>query len=45
MLQEGVQHRQKMLCANCGPFMGRDIVAAMNMSCKPSPRLGTVEMA
>ena len=39
ILQEDTQRGRKMLCANCGLFMDGDIVAAMNMSCKLSPRL------
>ena len=43
ILQEDTQRGRKMLCANCGPFMDRDIVAAMNIArkgvCKLSPRL------
>ena len=28
-----------MLCTNCGLFMDRDVIAAMNISRKLSPRL------
>lgn len=37
-LQEDMQHRRKMSCNNCGLYMDRDIVAAMNISHKLSPR-------
>ncbi len=37
-LQEDMQHRRKMSCNNCGLYTDRDIVAAMNISRKPSPR-------
>ena len=37
-LQEDMQHSRKMSCNNCGLFMDRDIIAAMNISRKLSPR-------
>ncbi len=37
-LQEDALHRRKMLCNNCGLFMDRDIIAAMNISRKLPPR-------
>ncbi len=37
-LQEDMQHSRKMLCNNCGLYMDRDIIAAMNISRKLSPR-------
>ena len=37
-LQGDTEHRRKMLCANCGLFMDRDVVAAMNISRKLSTR-------
>ena len=37
-LQEDMQHRRKMSCDNCGLFMDRDVIAAMNISRKLSPR-------
>ncbi len=37
-LQEDMQQHRKMSCNNCGLFMDRDIIAAMNISRKLSPR-------
>ncbi len=37
-LQEDMQHSRKMSCNNCGLYMDRDIIAAMNISRKLSPR-------
>ena len=39
-LQEDLSHRRKMLCNNCGLFMDRDIIAAMNISRKLPIRFG-----
>ena len=33
-LQEDTQHKRKLLCTNCGLFMDRDVVAAINISRK-----------
>ena len=38
-LQGDMQHKRKMLCANCGLFMDRDIVAAMNIARKGARKL------
>ena len=32
ILQEDTRHRRKMLCRNCGLFMDRDVIAAMNIA-------------
>ena len=37
-LQEDMQHRQKILCGNCGLFLDRDVVSAMNIYRKLPPR-------
>ncbi len=37
-LQEDMQQHRKMSCNNCGLFMDRDIIAAMNISRKLPPR-------
>ncbi len=37
-LQEDMQQHRKSSCNNCGLFMDRDIIAAMNISRKLSPR-------
>ena len=39
-LQEDLLHRRKMLCSNCGLYMDRDIIAAMNISRKLPIRFG-----
>ena len=38
-LQEDTRHSQKELCTNCGLFMDRDIIAAMNIARKGARKL------
>ncbi len=37
-LQEDLQHHRKKSCNNCGLFMDRDVIAAINIPHKLSPR-------
>ena len=38
-LQEDAQHSRKELCTNCGLFMDRDVIAAMNIARKGARKL------